>query len=186
MQRRWYTTLASAIFGLPVSTLDPYQTGAELRQQENRLQQALQRKYGGDLATYTGYVRRALQEGVSPEEMQVVIKDGLLGGRDITDVPPEELDQTAMVDTLRFMRRMMEMQQAGVPRATIDLMLDYFEPRTDAEQGVRSGKTPPLTPEQLATLGETPTSVAAMSPEERLEVLRRWVRANPDWGTALP
>jgi hypothetical protein len=90
MQRRWYTTLASAVFGLPVSTLDPYQTGAELRAQENRLRAGLQRQFGADLDTYTSYVRRALREGVTPEEMQVVIKDGLLGGRPIAEVPPEE------------------------------------------------------------------------------------------------
>lgn len=186
LQRRWYTTLASAIFGLPVSTLDPYQTGAELRQQQNRLNAGLERKFGADLSTYTSYVRRALNEGATPEEMQAVIRGGLLGGRDIADVPPEELDETAMVDTLRFMRRMVQLQEQGVPRETIDLMLDYFQPRTDAELGVRSGRTPPLTEEQLAEMGETPASVAAMTPDERLELLRRFMRVNPDWGTALP
>lgn len=186
MQRRWYTTLASAVFGLPVSTLDPYQTGAELRAQEQRLRGGLERQLGSDLDKYTSYVRRALREGVTPEEMQVVIRDGLLGGRPITEVPVEELDQTAMVDTIRFMRRIMEMKASGVPQETLNLMMDSFTPRTDAEQGVRAGKTPPLTPEQLATLGETPTTVAAMTPQERLELLQRWVQDNPDWGTALP
>ena len=186
LQRRWYTTLASAVFGLPVSTLDPYQTGAELRAQEQRLRGGLERQLGGDLNLYTSYVRRALNEGVTPEEMQIIVRDGLLGGRDIADVPVEELDQTAMVDTIRFMRRIMRMKASGVPQQTLDLMMDYFEPRTDAEQGVRSGKTPPLTVEQLAEIGETPQSVATMSPAERLEVLRQYMRKNPDWGTALP
>jgi hypothetical protein len=185
MQRRWYTTLASAIFGLPVSTLDPYQTGAELRAQEQRLRGGLERQFGGDLTLRTSYVRRVLREGATPEEMEVVIKQGLLGGREISEVPVEELDETAMVDTLRFMRRMIEMREQGVPQETLNLMMDYFKPRTDAERGVRSGKTPPLTPEQLATLGETPASVASMSPDERLALLRRWIGENPDWGTAL-
>jgi len=101
-------------------------------------------------------------------------------------VPVEELDETAMVDTIRFMRRIMDLKARGVPQESLELMMDAFTPRTDAEQGVRAGKTPPLTPEQLATLGESPQTVASMSPEQRLELLRRWVRDNPDWGTALP
>jgi hypothetical protein len=186
MQRRWYTTLASSVFGLPVSTLDPYQTGAELRAQEQRLRSGLERKLGGDLDKYTSYVRRVLNEGATPEEMQVIVKDGLLGGRNIEDVPVAELDQTAMVDTIRFMRRIMQMKAQGVPQETLNLMMDSFRPRTDVEQGVRAGKTPPLTAEQLATLGQTPASVAAMTPDQRLDLLRRWIAQNPDWGTALP
>lgn len=180
MERRWYTSLGSAILGIPVSTLDPYQTGAELRQQEQRLRGQFQRELGADYSDRTGYVREVLQLGATPAEMQFV-RDVLLDKRDVADVPVEELDVFKMRDTINFLRRMDALRERGVPESTVRTMVTYFKPRTDLEQGVRAGGVQPLTPEELADVGETPASIAAMTDEERANVLARYMARNPDW-----
>ena len=180
LQRRWYTTLGSAILGLPVSTLDPYQTAAELRQQEQRLRGQLVRNMGEDYSQATAYVREALLLGATPQELQF-IRDGLLGGRDVGDVPVEELDVWAMRDTITFLRRVQELKDRGVSQESLDRMVAYFRPRTDMEMGVRAGGVQPLTADELAELNETPESVARMSDEERAQLLVLYMERNPDW-----
>jgi hypothetical protein len=180
MQRRWYTTLASAILGLPVSTLDPYQTGAELRAREQRIRGGLERSLGEEYVQHAAFVRRALSMSVTPEEMNF-IRNGLFDGRDLQDVPVAELDQWRMVDTINFARRMDALSKSGVPKETIDLMWSYFTPRTDLEQGIRAGKTKPLSENQLRELGTNSYEVSKMSPEELLDLVRRYQTLNPDW-----
>jgi hypothetical protein len=180
LQRRWYTSMGSAILGLPVSTLDPYQTTAELRQQEQRLRGQLVRQMGDDYTTRTAYVREALMLGPSPQELQF-IRDGLLGGRDVADVPDEELDIWAMRDTIAFLRRIDDLRSKGVSEETIRVMSAYFTPRTDLEMGVRAGGVLPLTAEQLAEIGETPESIVRMTDSERAEVVARYIVKNPGW-----
>ena len=180
LQRRWYTSLGSAILGLPVSTLDPYQTSAELRQQEQRLRGRLVREMGEEYPTRVAYVRAVLEVGADPFEMQY-IRNVLLDGRDVTDVPIEELDVYAMRDTINFLRRIERLRAAGVPESTIETMAAYFRPRTDLEMGVRAGGVQPLTAQQLQELGETPESVARMTDFERAELVMRYAEQNPGW-----
>jgi hypothetical protein len=180
LQRRWYTSMGSAILGLPVSTLDPFQTTAELRQQEQRLRSTLTREMGEEYPTRVAYVRTALELGANPFEMQF-IRDTLLGGRPVSEVPLEELDIYRMRDTLRFLRRIDALREQGVPESTLEMMAAYFKPRTDAEMGVRAGGPQPLTAEQLATVGETPESVARMTDEQRGDVIARYIARNPEW-----
>ncbi len=180
LQRRWYTSMGSAILGIPVSTLDPYQTTAELRQQEQRLRGQFARQMGDDYAVRTNYVREALRLGASPHELQF-IREALLGGRDVLDVPEEELDVFAMRDTLEFFRRLEQLREMGVPEDSLRMMAAYFKPRTDVEQGVRAGGVQPLTREQLAEVGETPESVVRMTDAERAEVVGRYIARNPGW-----
>lgn len=173
LQRRWYTSLASGIFGLPVSTLDPFQVAGELRTEERRLSAAVERQMGESAPTRTAWVRRLLQLGASPEEMQI-LRDTVLGGQSIVDVPIEQVDQWAAVDTLAFIRRMAALREAGTPEDIIRQMADSFTPRTDEEMGVRAGAAQPLTPEQLAEEGLTPEDVAALPREQRLDLLRKY------------
>lgn len=180
MQRRWYTTLASAVLGLPVSTLDPYQTGAELRAREQRVRGGLERALGEEYVQHSAFVRRALSMGVTPEEMNF-IRNGLFDGRDLQDVPVAELDQWRMVDTINFGRRMDRLTEQGVPKETIDLMWSYFTPRTDLEQGIRAGKAQPLSENELRELGTNSYEVSKMTPEEHMDLVRRYRMMNPDW-----
>jgi hypothetical protein len=180
LQRRWYTSMGSAILGLPVSTLDPFQTTAELRQQEQRLRSQLLREMGEEYPDRVAYVREALQLGATPQELQF-IRDELLGGRNVSDVPLEELDRYRMRDTLEFLRRIERLRAQGVPDETLRMMADYFRPRTDAEMGVRAGGPQPLSAEELAELGESPESVARMTDAERAELVARYAARNPDW-----
>jgi hypothetical protein len=180
MQRRWYTSLASAVLGLPVSTLDPYQTGAELRAREQRVRGGLERALGEEYVEHASFVRRALGMGVTPEEMNF-IRNGLFGGRELKDVPVAELDQWRMVDTINFGRRMDRLLANGVPQETVDLMWSYFTPRTDVEQGIRAGKAKPLSENQLRELGTNSYEVSKMTPEEHLDLVRRYQMLNPEW-----
>jgi hypothetical protein len=180
LQRRWYTSLGSAIFGLPVSTLDPYQTSAELRAQEARLRSQLTREMGEEYPARVAYVRTVLELGASPQEMHFV-RETLLGGRDIGEVPIEELDIWRMRDTVNFLRRIDSLRDRGLPQETIEMMVSYFRPRTDLEMGVRAGGVQPLTAEQLSELGETPESVARMTDDERAELVVRYAERNPSW-----
>jgi hypothetical protein len=180
LQRRWYTSMASAILGLPVSTLDPFQTTAEMRAQEQRLRGQLERQMGEEYPDRVAYVRAALELGATPEEMQF-IRDTMLGGKAVSDVPIEELDVWRMRDTINFLRRIDRLRAQGVPEETLRMMAEYFNPRTDLSQGVRAGGVQPLTAEQLQELGETPESVARMTDAERAELLQRYAARNPDW-----
>jgi hypothetical protein len=180
LQRRWYTSMGSAILGLPVSTLDPFQTTAELRSQEQRLRGQLTRQMGEEYPDRVAYVREALEMGATPQELQF-IRDNLLGGQDVSDVPMEELDRYRMRDTIGFLRRIEALRAQGVPEETLRMMADYFRPRTDAEMGVRAGGPQPLTAEQLAEVGESPESVARMTDADRADVVARYAARNPEW-----
>ena len=180
LQRRWYTSMGSAILGLPVSTLDPFQTTAEMRTQERRIRSQLTRELGEEYPDRLAYVRSALELGATPEELQF-IRSSLLGGRDVAEVPLDELDVWRMRDTINFLRRIDRLRAQGVPEETLRMMADYFTPRTDASEGVRAGGLQPLTAEQLAELGETPESVARMTDAERAELVQRYAVRNPDW-----
>ena len=180
MQRRWYTSMGSAILGLPVSTLDPFQTTAEMRTQERRLRGQLTREMGDNYPERLAYVRAALELGATPQELQF-IRDSLLGGRDVKDIPLEELDVWRMRDTINFLRRIELLRAQGVPEESLRLMAEYFTPRTDMEMGVRAGGVQPLTAEQLAEVGETPESVARMNEQQLGDVVARYAARNPRW-----
>lgn len=174
LERRVYTSWASAVLGLPVSTLDPYQTGAELRAREQRTRSTLQRKMGDSYEARVGFARRLLEQNPTPEELAVV-KAFVLEGEDVVDAPFELIDQTKALDTLAFTRRVLYLKSLGVSDETLQSMWDNFRPRTDIEEGVRQGAPQPLTEEQLAEEGLTPQEVARMTAEEREALLRRFL-----------
>ena len=175
LERRVYTSWASAVLGLPVSTLDPYQTGAELRAREQRTRSNLRRKMGDSYEDRVGFARRLLEQGPTPEEL-AVIKAYVLEGEDVVDAPIELIDQMKALDTLEFTRRISYLRAMGVGDESLQAMWNNFRPRTDAEMGVRQGAPQPLTEEQLAEEGLTPNQVARMTPEERLALLRKYTR----------
>lgn len=174
LERRVYTSWASAVLGLPVSTLDPYQTGAELRAREQRTRSNLRRKMGDSYEARVGFARRLLELSPTPEELAVV-KSYVLEGEDVVDAPIELIDETKALDTLQFTRRIMYLRSLGVSDETLQSMWNNFTPRTDVEMGVRQGAPQPLTEEQLAEEGLTPSQVARMTPEERAALLRKYL-----------
>jgi hypothetical protein len=174
--RRVYTSWASTLFGLPMSTLDPIQTGAELRTRENRARAQLERELGENYSAYTGFVRDLLDRGVTPEEM-LIVKTQVLGlkpGQKISELPVDRLDGTAARETVEFVRRLERLAAAGVSEEQLERMWGRFKPRTDAERGIRSGAFQPLTAEQLEGEGLSPYDVERMSEEELLALLRRF------------
>ena len=176
-QRRVLSSWASTLFGVPVRTLDPYQTGAELRARQNRMQADLERQLGENWSLYTGWVRQLVDLGATAADMAIV-KESVLGisaDQKIGTVPPERIDFTAARQTIQFLRRLEGLQELGTPRETIERLWNNFEPETDAERGVNyyAASRQPLTPEQLSDLGVTQAQVEAMTPDELRALLRR-------------
>lgn len=172
-QRRVLSSWASTLFGVPVSTLDPYQVGGELRAQQVAMQSELRRTLGEDWDLYTGFVRMLVDRGATANDMQI-IREAVLGlgpNDSIASLPVERIDYTAARQTLDFLRRMESLQELGVPEETLRQLWENFEPQTDAERGVYAGKPQPLTEEQLAQYGLTPADIENMSPSQVREFL---------------
>jgi hypothetical protein len=170
MQRRWYTALASNLFGLPVSTLDPFQTAAELRAEEQRNRRVLEKDFGSDYTEYTGFVRSLLQREVTPQEMNW-LKSKMFDGRELSEVTTEELDQYKARDLVDFKRRLDRLAAIGIDNDRLDQMVRTFTPRSDFTEGVRQGRPQPITPEMLQTFGLTPQDVEKMTPERRQQLI---------------
>lgn len=172
--RRVYTSWASTLFGLPVSTLDPVQTAAELRTRDVRARAQLEKELGENYSTYTGFVRALIEKDATPEEMLYVKREvlGLSDGERISDLPVERLDLFAARDTIDFLRRMDRLAAIGLREEQLKFIWDNFTPRTDVEMGVRAGQVRSLSREELASLGLTPYLVEQLSEEELLRLLR--------------
>ena len=173
MQRRWYTSMASSILGLPVSTLDPFQTAAELRAEENRQRRILERTFGEDYTEYTNFGRSLLRRNVTPQEMNT-LKQVMFDGRELKDVKVEELDHYAARDWVDFIRRLKVLAASGVDQERLDQMTARFRPRTDVEMGVRQGRPQPMSEDVLASFGLTQMDVDRMSREERQRIINQY------------
>lgn len=174
-QRRVLSSWASTLFGVPVSTLDPYQVGGELRAQQLAMQNRLREQLGEDWDLYTGFVRMLVDNGATAADMQI-IRESVLGlgpNETIASLPVEKIDYTAARQTLQFLRRLETLQELGVPPETLQRLWDNFEPQTDAERGVYAGKSQPIPPERLAEFGLTPQDVENMSRAELVDLIAR-------------
>jgi hypothetical protein len=174
-QRRVLSSWASTLFGVPVRTLDPFQTGAELRTQQRQMQNQLREQLGENWDIYTGFVSMLVEEGATASDMQIV-RESVLGlgpNQTIASLPVERIDYTAARQTLQFLRRMETLQELGVPEETLRMLWDSFEPQTDAERGVRAGRPQPIAPEVLAQYGLTPNDVDQMSRPELIELIKK-------------
>jgi len=173
-QRRVLSSWASTMFGVPVSTLDPFQTGAELRSRQNRMNSRLREQLGEDWDLYTGWVSRLVDEGATAADM-AIIRETVLGigpNQDIASLPAERIDYTAAADTLDMLRRIERLQELGISESVIRMMWERFEPRTDRElgRGYFSQARQSLPPEVLEQYGLTKYDVAMMD-EEQLRAL---------------
>jgi hypothetical protein len=173
LERRWYTSMASAILGLPVSTLDPFQTAAEMRAEETRNRKVLEKTFGADYAKYTEFARGLLIMNVTPTEINT-LKSVLFDGREFKDVTVPELDLYAARDYVNMLRRLDLLRKAGLDEERLNEMWQLFEPRSDMTEGKRAGAPQPLSKQQLAEMGLTPQQVASMTSSERQRVINEY------------
>jgi hypothetical protein len=176
-QRRVLSSWASTMFGVPLRTLDPFQTGAELRSRQNRMTGELRSKLGDNWELYTGFVSALIDEGATAADMAIVRETilGLAPNQTIADLPPERIDRTAALDTIAMLRRIERLQEIGISDNVIQGLWENFEPRTDQQLGVGfySQARQSVSPEVIEASGLTQAQVDYMSREELLEFLRR-------------
>jgi hypothetical protein len=176
-QRRVLSSWASTLFGVPLRTLDPFQTGAELRSRQNRMQGELEKNLGEDWTLYTNWVSRLVDMGATAADMAIVRETvlGLGPNQNISSLPAERIDYTAAKETVEMLRRVERLQEIGVSETVIRSMWENFEPRTDKEVGAGfySLARQSVPPEVLETLGLSVQDVEMMSREELLAFLER-------------
>jgi hypothetical protein len=176
-QRRVLSSWASTLFGVPLRTLDPYQTGAELRTRQNRMNAELKRNLGENVSLYTGWVSRLVDMGATAADMAIVRETvlGLGPNQNISSLPAERIDYTAAKETVEMLRRIERLQEIGISDNVIRRMWENFEPRTDKEVGAGfySSARQSIPPEVLETLGLSVQDVEMMSREELLAFLER-------------
>jgi hypothetical protein len=176
-QRRVLSSWASTLFGVPLRTLDPYQTGAELRSRQNRMNAELKKNLGEDYSLYTNWVSSLVDMGATAADMAIVRETvlGLAPNQNISSLPAESVDYTAAADTIRMLRRIERLQEIGISQDVIRRMWENFEPRTDREmgRGYFSEARQAVPPEVIESLGFSVQDVDRMSREELLEFLRR-------------
>jgi hypothetical protein len=172
LERRVYTSWASQMFGLPVSTLDPYQTGAELRRREQETRTRLQRVAGETTQDKIDFLRPLIAANTPPQDL-ALIRAMVLGRANAT--PDDFLRAPAdLVDPQAGLKLALQIQgisrlEDPVVRAQAFTQLEY-KPRPVAERGRGF-----LTEAQLAELGLTPQDVGKMSRTELLNVLDQYV-----------
>jgi hypothetical protein len=176
-QRRVLSSWASTLFGVPLRTLDPFQTGSELRTRQNRMDAELKRNLGENVSLYTGWVSRLVDMGATAADMAIVKETvlGLAPNQNISSLPAERMDYTAAKETVEMLRRVERLQEIGVSETVIRSMWENFEPRTDKEVGAGfySLARQSVPPEVLETLGLSVQDVEMMSREELLAFLER-------------
>jgi hypothetical protein len=176
-QRRVLSSWASTLFGVPLRTLDPFQTGAELRARQNRMNAQLRSELGEDWSLYTDWVSSLVDMGATAADMAIVRETvlGLAPNQDIASLPAERIDYTAARDTVEMLRRIERLQELGVSEMVIRRTWENFEPRTDREmgRGFYSRARQSVPEEVIEAAGLSVASVDRMSREELLAFLRQ-------------
>lgn len=173
LQRRWFSTLASNAFGLPVSTLDPYVSASEFRAEEARNRKILEKDFGKNYTEYTEFARGLLILDITPFEMNMLRKN-MFNDKDFKDVSVEQLDGWMARDYLDIFRRLHVLRQSGLDEDRLNSMWQNFRPRTDIQMGARFGSPQPIPPEILKDVGLTPQEVANMTRNERQRLINRY------------
>jgi len=173
MERRVYTSWASQMFGLPVSTLDPYQTGAELRRIEQTTRTQIRRVAGDTAQDKIDFLRPLVVANIPPQDL-ALIRAMVVGkpnatARDFLTAPADRVDPQAGLKLALRIQAVSRIEDP-VARAYAFSQLQY-DPKPVAERGRGY-----LTEEDLAELGLTPSDVGKMSRGELLGVLDQFVR----------
>ena len=171
-RRRWYTSLMSTLLGLPAVTLDPFQTGAELRAEIARNQRRLESEFGENYSEYVAFGRDLLEKGISPRHYNVV-RQYMFDGRELKDVAVEELDVRKAVDYTILLQRLEALATAGVDEATLNNVVRNFRPRSDFDPNdpARRGRLQPIPEEALEEMGVTQKDVEMMTSAQRQQLI---------------
>lgn len=173
-ERRVYTSWASQLFGLPVSTLDPFQVGAELRARESATRGRLTRIAGDTLQDKVEFMRPLAAAGIPPQDL-ALIRAMVVGkpnatAEDFLRAPADRVDPQMGLSLALQIQAVSKMTDP-VARAQAFGRLQY-NPRPVARRG-----RPTLTEEDLRELGLTPEDVGKMSRAEMVRVLDAWVQS---------
>jgi hypothetical protein len=173
MERRVYTSWASQLFGLPMSTLDPYQTGAELRRREQATRGRLERRAGDTLQDKIEFLRPLVNANVPPQDLALI--RALVVGKpnatadDFLNAPADRVDPQVGLKLALQVQAISQMTNP-LDRAMAFSQLSY-EPRPVSERGRGF-----LTEEDLEELGLTPSDVGKMSRTQLLGMLDQFAR----------
>jgi len=172
-RRRWYTSMASTLFGLPAATLDPFQTAAELRAEEQRNRRIIARKFGDNWGAYTEFARGLLRVNATPYEISWLQRQ-MFDGREFQDVEVEELDLFKARDTIAFKRQLDAAARAGVSRPMLEDMVRAFRPRSDYIELARQGVLKRIPDEILEDMGYTRYQVDQMTTAQRQTMINNY------------
>jgi hypothetical protein len=176
-QRRVLSSWASTLFGVPLRTLDPFQTGAELRSRQNRMQSELKLALGDDWNLYTDWVAALVERGATAADMAIVRETvlGLAPNQDIASLSPDRIDYTAARETLEMLRRIERLQEIGISESVIRRVWENFEPRTDKQtgRGFYSQARQSVPEDVIAAAGLDISKIDRMSREELLAFLQQ-------------
>ena len=173
-ERRAYTSWASQMFGLPVSTLDPFQVGAELRAREAATRGRLERIAGDTLSDKVAFMQPLASANIPPQDL-ALIRAVVVGKPDATAedflrAPADRVDPQAGLQLALQIQAVSKIPDP-VARAQAFARIEY-NPRPVARRG-----RPVLTEEDLRELGLTPQQVGGMSRAEMVRVLDAWVQS---------
>jgi hypothetical protein len=170
LERRLVTSRLSALAGVPVYTLDPYQARAELVTRQRRLDGEMRRLLGENTTEKAAFARALLEIGVTDSELEVL--ESVVFGASLAEAPLEKLDPDATRATMQFITYVRSLAESGVPRAEYEALWRDFDPWKFSSSRRRTSR--PLTVEELAELGLTPEDIGRMSDEERARFLREY------------
>lgn len=173
LERRVYTSWASQMFGLPVSTLDPYQTGAELRRREQETRTRLRRVAGETTQDKIDFLRPLVSANTPPQDL-ALIRAMVVGKANATPddflrAPADRVDPQAGLKLALQIQAISRIEDP-VLRAQAFVQLQY-EPRPVNQRGRGY-----ITEAELEELGLTPQDIGKMSRTELLGVLDGYVR----------
>ena len=187
---RWTTSIVSALFGLPVATIDDWKRASEMDRRSTFIQQQMKAEFGPGWAYRNELIRRLTQEGAPVEFIQAL---------NLRDFGDNEVDVLRAVHTWRMMRRVELLIESGIPEDEIIAALSAFAPEGskveslvqllwqyvpkppgDFETGVRQFGLQPITRKDLEELGLTTNDVRNMT-EEQQRNLVYWVNRNRGW-----
>jgi hypothetical protein len=187
---RWTTSVVSALFGLPVATIDDWKRASEMDRRSTFIQQQMKAEFGPAWAYRNELIRRLTQEGAPVEFIQSL---------NLRDFGDDEVDVLRAVYTWRMMRRVELLIESGIPEDEIVAALSAFAPEGskveslvqllwqyvpkppgDFETGVRQFGLQPVSRKDLQQLGLTTNDVRNMTEDEQRNLVY-WVNRNRGW-----
>ena len=187
---RWTTSVISALFGLPVSTIDDWKRASEMDRRSTFIQQQMKAEFGPGWAYRNEMIRRLTAEGAP---------DDFIAALNLRDMGDNEVDVLRAVYTWRMMRRVEMLIENGVPEdeivaalsvfvpegskveSLVQLMWQYVpKPPGDFETGVRQFGLQPISRRDLQELGLTTNDVRNMTEDEQRNLVY-WVNRNKGW-----